>query len=242
MNNRKAAMYSAKWLCVPLVLLFPMLQGCSVIGLVGGMISDNATPDSVSLSGMTITTLRSGTEINVVRRQGDTLSGVFVGLRHDSLEKYQQRLLTFCTAQLPSEKIPGPQDTITISQIDGPTFETVLQAYDCQTVFIKGHVTDRIEVPYSRIKAVRMNDFTISGEDLPRRVWSASVPLLSTIVIRSGQQPAGTKTIPLSEVACVAYTNSKHGALIGLGCGLAVDIILAIALRSSSGSGGFSIW
>jgi hypothetical protein len=72
-----------------------MLYGCTVTGFMIGKTADDSAPEYIVVSQEGILGLKTNREINVIRWQGDTLTGTYLGLQQDSLDLYQQNLLAF---------------------------------------------------------------------------------------------------------------------------------------------------
>ncbi len=200
------------------------LHGCSLTLAGLGALSDASKPDQTILSGWQAATIKRGTSINVVLKDGSRLSGKYCGLDRISIVQYAANYSEAREQKPEGILLPALGDSLGISLFSkkAKAPENKLEGT------LKGFVHDRIlilttqkgktwpsEVDLSMVEKIADGrDCAIAGETIKRLIFEGKIPVLSAIVIKD--QARKTQWAELDKVSQIEIRPApKHAALEG---------------------------
>ena len=244
MQSRALAVFSF------LVLVALAAGGCSVIGLGIGAISDSAKPDSLTVPGWEVRTVKPGREMKLTLRDGEQLTGRFAGVDSVPEKQYVQRY-TSCRERTGKEApLPAMGERIDITLNSGVEGERELLGFDYQytTAKTKGKEVPSPVTSHCALSVRQPGDTTsgnvlvsdierivnkegevIEGPTLERLVSGGQVPFLSAIAVHD---LSGRRQIGMEQVQRIELKNKKRDRWKFAFVGAAFDAALLIAAIS----------
>jgi hypothetical protein len=234
-----------------LILAVIAIDGCSVIGLGIGVVSDSRKPDSLMIPCCQVPTIQQGREIKVVLLESEPVRGTFVGLGSIPADDYAQRYSRYRKGNRVDVLVPalGERVEITLkSRVSGerelvgfdykylvkkPERKPEPEAIGCSPSMVVRQESDTSlgMVPLSDVDQVKDADGNIiKGEMLERMATSGQLPLLSSLAIADF---SGQKYLPMEEVSRVELKNKKNDKWKALAAGALIDSILILSFLSA---------
>jgi hypothetical protein len=227
------------------------VNGCSVIGLGIGAVSDSRKPDSLMIPCCQITTIKPGSEMNVILVEGEPVRGALVSLDSVTAESYAQRYSRYKEDNRADLPLPSLGESVEITLKSGVRGERELVGFDYKytTKRPKGKITP-VATSYNSAMVVRQESDTtlgkvllsqlnqvtdadgnvIQGETLESMAKSGQLPFLSSLALVDS---AGYKHIPMDKVKRVELKNKKHDKWKALVAGAVFDSFLIILFIAS---------
>ena len=230
-----------------------LMDGCSLIGLGIGSIVDSTKPDTISISGWKVDTLKPDKKIKITFPDGTQLDGKYRGIERFPKNEYAQRYNDTREKSLPDVILPPLGDTIGITQKFGGFIEREFLGFDyryqpTETIGAKERspftpVLVSVKVKESTIaqnlsstKFIKLTDSegnVLEGKVLERLATEGKIPFLSTISLENSDS---MMLIPRERIVHIERKNSKNAKWIGLGIGAVIDLgitLFFIALSHS---------
>lgn len=223
-----------------------LVDGCSLVGAIGGSQMDRTIVDRHSVEAWQLDTLSLGKQIEIVRSDDSVVSGAYQGVIRNTIEEYKERFGRFL-ADLPGRApFPVPGDSILLINSKGFGDSLELLAYDYSSIVARKAGGEVVTT-----EAREFTEIGWSGEIRPgRQLWSwirsSRAPLFSSIKVLAerhlglGQygNPVDIR-VPLDEVQQIRFKTTRTGnyALAGFLVGLTFDaMIVTIILLASDDS------
>lgn len=214
-----------------LLLAFPLLQGCTLIGLTMG---SRMQEDQV-YEGSQLITIDEGTRLDVgLAGHEEEVSGRF---QEHALLPDDAYAALYAERRDPVAQ-PAMGAPVTVKMREGEdrvgSFQGFIGPMDVLTV--------RVDEASGRMRTARWEDVqSIMGEAgepydhgaMKQQIQRRQVPTRSLIVLDT---PRGEQRLPLHEVTHITKPGTKNAAAIGAGIGLVLDIAFFGLLRSSAES------
>jgi len=251
MLSSKLIKFKVTWLLICLVLS-NLLAGCSAVGLATGALLDETTNAKAKVEPWKVGSLKYGKNVIVLLRDSTLVSGDYYGLYDVDKQSYSQKYMTAISDSIVDIFLPAINDTIIV--MDGK------KAYrdQCFTGFgykyqksVKKEVSSRIpgyfyigtnsgNSPEQKTYFLNSISEIINSEGKSTRSYTISK------LMKSGRIPLATgariathfdvEQISLEDIDHFEYRKKNiKWALFGLG--LAVDVVMVIALLSVDFSG-----
>jgi hypothetical protein len=251
MPSSKILKFKIAWLFIFLAL-GNMLAGCSAVGFTAGAILDEATNAKAKVDPSRVGSLKYGKDVTVFLRDSTLVSGDYYGLYDVDKQSYSQKYMSAISDSITDIFLPAINDTITVM--------TGKKAYrdQCFTGFgykyqksAKKEVSRRIPGYFyiganssnsSEEKIYYLNNISeiINSEGKSTRSYAIGE------LMKSGRIPIATgariltisnvEQIPLEDIDHLEY-RKKNAKWVLFGLGLAVDVVMVIALLSVDFSG-----
>jgi len=207
------------------------MNGCSLIGLTIGAVSDASKPDSLTIPGWEIHIVKPGTKVNVLLKDGEKYSGEFARLERLSLEKYAEKY-TSLQEKITEFFLPELGDTIVVALKSGihrivdfvgfdynyedkkPKREMKSNFTDIMCIVSANQFPDSTSdrIPVSNIDEIYDSEGnSVEGRVLERLAIEEQIPLLSTIVI---EDSTGRSRFGINEVHQISAKVKKSGGSI----------------------------
>jgi hypothetical protein len=222
------------------------LSGCSAILGGIGALSDASTPER-NIPAWQEATIKPGTAINVVLKDGTWLRGKYSGLGRIPAEQYAA-IYSQAREQKPEGIfLPALGDSIDIGtsvrlfkefeeKLEG-TFEGF--EHDRILTKLKG-TTLLSDVPLSFITKISSDrGHAIFGETIKRLILEGQIPVMSAIVVEG---EAGKTRVAMDNVRQIEIPVKKHSALTGFLIGAVIDTAVVIAVISALSDLSFNLW
>jgi len=236
--------------------------GCSLMGLGVGAAVDHSRPDSLSIPGWKVDTLKPDNEIKITFQDGAQLNATYRGIERFPQNKYAQRYNFSREQILPDVILPPLGDTIGITQKSGESIEGEFLGFDYryQPTETKGAnesspftpvlvsikvKEDAVAQNLSSTKFIKVSDSegnVLEADVLERLATLGKIPFLSAISLENSDR---VMLISREKVFQIERKNSKNAKWIGLGIGTALDVTAIIIIssifsfRDFSGNGSF---
>jgi len=238
----KEEIIKALLLLVAIVAIF-QLNGCSLIGLGIGSIVDARKPSYKEIPFSGIETIKPGTKVDILLRNGDTLKVIFAGVTSIPTQEYAESYAKVQEQRPEGTILPDLGDTIAVTDTLGKesTYEFLGYAHYWISVRPLGK-TESIKVLYPTVsKTTDSRGNVVQGEALDKLIPEAKIPFLSAIAIEKVlsntqisrtevQRIATTQRIPFDKVYRVQRPLKKNAKVTGLIIGAAVDVTVAIVI------------
>lgn len=222
-------------------------NGCSVLCFGLGAISDSANPDTLTISGWEVQTVKPGKEMKLTLRDGEQLTGRYAGVDSVPEQQYAQSYASYRKQTGKEAPLPSLGEKIDITLNSGVQGERELLGFDYQyaTAKTKGkeapipvtyhcaisvrHPGDTTSgtVPVSNIdRIVDGKGIVVKGSILEQLTSEGQVPFLSAVAIHdsSGRRQIGMEQVKRIELQKKRNTKWKLAA-----AGAAFDILLLLA-------------
>jgi hypothetical protein len=207
-----------------------LLAGCTAVGLGVGALADRDKPPKLKpVPGPEVQALEPGASLQLVTRDGHTLSGTYGGLVWTRPEVYGPQYAAAREALASEVGLPalGPGARLVLANANMETG----QYLGLGPGFASFQRLDRREP--SRVELDLISSLgdaegrTISGERLRALVSTGRVPLLAGLLV---EQAGAKQVVPFEDVTTVGrFVKSNKGKKTGLLVGLAVDVAIVIA-------------
>lgn len=226
-------------------------NGCSVIGLGVGAISDSAKPDSLTVPGWEVQTVKPGREMKLTLRDGEQLAGKFAGVDPAPKEQYAERYANSREQTKKEVPLPALGERVDVTLNSGVQGERELLGFDYQyaTAKTKGkdvpspvtsHCAISVRQPGDTTSAnVLVSDIdrivdgegiVVKGSMLEQLTSEGRVPFLSAIAIHD---LSGRRQIGMEQVKRIELKNKKHDKWKFAAFGALFDATLIIAILAS---------
>lgn len=205
------------------------LTGCSLIGLGVGAQIDASKPDQTTLPGWEVVTIKPGTAINVILKDGSWLSGKYSGLDRIPAEQYAAIYFQAREQKLEGILLPALGDSIDIGKSVVGLFkdseknlEGTFEGFEHDRILIKlKERTGLSDVPLSLVTKIASDrSHIISGETIKRLIREGKIPVLSAIVVESD---AGKTLVAMDNVSQIEIPVKKRVASEGFITGAIID-------------------
>jgi hypothetical protein len=223
------------------IVAFVMLQagGCTVVGLVGGVLQDVGKPGFGPIDSTRWSSLKKGTEIKVKLKSDMTVSGNFEVITTHFRYPYSG---TYSRARVFDSTLPplgslfaieGRSRNMTTGRLAG--FEVRPGAIENATVepgtaqnvlvYLSADYSTRLQMTdLDTVAKISLeNGESVGVQSLKESVLSASLPSPSTLVLKENEWR--TTYIQLAEIEEVRYPHERQ-AFKGMVGGLAADLIM----------------
>lgn len=204
------------------------LHGCAAsLGRDIGAKIDAAKPDQTILPAQ-VATIKPGTSVKVIFKDGSYLSGKYSGLDRISTEQYAA-IYSQAREQKPEGiSLPALGDSINIRLFPEKTKEPETSLEGAFEGFEHDHILTKLkgtiglsEVHLTMVtKITDSRGYSISGETMQRLILAGKTPVLSAIVVEG---KAGKTLDAMDSVSRIEIPVKKHGALSGFLIGVAID-------------------
>lgn len=222
-------------------LTLVVVNGCSLIGLGIGSISDGSKPNEVAIipDGQ-LESMKLGAQVDVILKDGGHILGKYAGTDRIPAENFAQAY-DQCREHMPvGVFLPGLGDSITVFtrslgaelperkwEIEFHGFASGLVGMNSKTGRERqGLLLDTVD------RIVDRQDNAIAGETIRKLLADGQIPVstLPVIVIQGPKQQMSVATDKIQQILVI---NKKHGKRNGLLIGAAIDVSLLLAVRES---------
>lgn len=215
------------------------LNGCSLIGLSIGAQIDASKPDQTILPGWEVVTIKPGTAINVILKDGNRLSGKYSGLYRIPAEQYAANYSQAREQKPEGILLPALGDSINIrlflKKAKEPeiSLECTFEGFEHDRILFKQKGRTALsDVPLSFVtKIAGSRNKIISGETIQRLILEGEIPVLSAIVVEGEVEKT---LVAMDNMSQIEIPVKKHdGALTGFLIGAVIDAVVVAAVVSS---------
>ncbi len=230
------------------LLLAVALCGCSIIGLTIGALSDARQPKAMTVPGWKVDTLKVGAKVEVLHRDGSTVSGKFTGVKPMPFSEYVS-LHTKAQTQLPEGiHVPNLADTVFMTFIARQPQEPEvvvtgqLAGFEQDSVRIGQQVAGKARIlawPLSEL--MRMSNRSgddVTGETVRSLINDGKIPVRSALALSEKREKRLIAANQVQEIHVLPA--KKSGALTGFLLGAVIDATVLIAAASADYGGGLS--
>jgi len=209
------------------------LSGCSLIGLTIGARSDASKPDYVRIPGWSVRSVKPGTPITVMQRDGARLHGLYDGITLVSAPAYARRYAGCQQRLQPEVALPALGDSIAVKLTSGTQLERRFSGFDLREVLVTAEgKTAPSRLPLKAVASITdRRGNVIDADKLDSLLLRGEIPAVSAIAVKTA---TGRTSIPADQVQQLEVRNTKQGKLIGFLVGAAVDAIVIVAVVNAS--------
>jgi len=215
------------WFIVLCMVLW-LCAGCSAIGLGLGHWYDSSRPPTTVTEWDDVITARSGSQIVIQLRNGETVEGRFDGLSQLPDNDYASLYEEMEQSIFITSYVPGVGDSVSCMLLSGTTIAARFVGFDWGYMLLSLPAAGQHRrIPLTQIDHVT-DDLgnSVDGDTLRNYVDWGELPIIRTICV---QTDIGTVTVMPHEVSKVMCTTiarrPMYGKVFGFVFGFVVDII-----------------
>jgi hypothetical protein len=230
MNKRTADI-----LLTTLLIILPMLVGCTLIGLAAG---SAAKKRKETMPGWEIVSLSKGRRVTLSMMDGSVIHGKYQGIVRDDLEGYSARYQSWLAARTSPVFMPEFRASVTLVSLSGEAVEGTFYGFD------QGYVYVAAKRRSSRWNLAQVSSIAdslgnvVTGTMLINEIVSGDVPLWNRYMIDSQYHNDDLSVEPRDIETVVAYGN--NATAVGFVIGAAIDAAIVIAIANSDWDSGGS--
>jgi len=206
-----------------------LLNSCSLVGFSMGAAVDSKTPKTTRLSYDQIDTLEFGKHLEVTKNNGDTVCGKFKGILPFYNDYFHREYDSIKNALFYQVQLPDLNDTLLIiySRENNLKKLGIFKGFESESLWCEYvYGEDFFNVDLTSIEGIRINDhYNIDSEQISEYILTTQFPNFLNIDIKIGKKQS--EMIELASVKNIIVTDKQNRKFIGLGVGLAVDLIVA---------------
>ncbi len=234
----KTKRYLIKMLLLAFFILFYM-NGCCLIGLGIGAVSDAQKPDSVSISKDRLATIKPGARIRLTLKDGSRVTGTLVAYRKLLHRSYLRRYYSFRNSLGNQYRLPYIYETLKIQTNAGQHYEGAFLGFDQQGIYVLNKEQKTRHILLSEIREVDgMGGKTIKMDSIGKLFLRTDFPFYSaevsypepflTLAVQNGSQK-----FPLNKINRITVLPRKKGKLTGFLVGAVFDLGFTVLLINS---------
>ena len=212
-----------------------LLNSCSLIGFGIGSAIDSKTPKTSKIYKNQIDTLEIGNKVEITLFNGNKKYGRFDGIVYaydpDRLQKYQ-KIKDSLSGKV---TLPNQNDTLLIYLIREKNVGKLglFKGFESGKLWYKHFYSDDCsEVELSLIDNFMVNyKYNVDSLQINNLIRKQKFPNL--IYLKIDTQEETSENIPLNSVRKIQVMNKRNAKFVGLGVGLAIDVIISVMAISS---------
>lgn len=212
-----------------------LMNSCSLIGFGIGSVVDKKKPISTKINFDHIDKLLLETKVEVIKSNGDTVSGRYNGiipiysrdfyLNYDSIKQNLSDQV----------KLPNLNDTLLIFYNNNKTIWNtgLFMGFESETLWCKyTYGNNYFSIGLDSIISIAINnEYNIDSVQIKSYIVKHKFP--NFIYLKIGTKEKITENIALLRIRRIQTFDSRNAKFIGLGVGLAMDAIIAVAFVNS---------
>jgi hypothetical protein len=215
-------------------ILISQFMGCTAIGFALGAASDARKPDYKYCSIKILSNKIKGSNIKVIKKNGQELQGKLIGLEKRDEKEYLE-VYNQCRGNGDNESIFPALGRISLYITStGKQFNYQLTGIDYDGIIVrKAGSTGCAKKSFVLLKGTELIDCEankISIASLERLVTIGEIPVISALKL---QTASGEINIDPGEIAMIQVPNKKNGKIKGLLHGAMIDAAILIILSLS---------
>ncbi len=237
--------HSRLYTALILLSLEAALSGCTLANYGIGSLIDTARtrefgPEVFAPDAPAADTPRLGAEVKLKLRDGEVVTGKYLGVEPLPAEEYAERYARARASQTPRFQLPALGDTVGLRMTSGAELKAEFLGLDHQrSVVVNAETPLRVLTTDLREIAGSGGD-TVSGEALDSLIINGDLPVVSGLALEVAveerrRRVKRTRLIPLNSVVW-AGQRPRGGRTVGFVVGLAVDMTTIIVMLSNQDS------
>lgn len=225
-----------------LILAFVLpLSGCSAVGFVIGSLSDSSRPDYDTVGTSKVWQLRPNQDIVVLKTDGTQISGELFMVDTIPGTEYH-KAYDIVKLEPEGSGMPAIGDTVNItfrSGIRRPSLQGIFVGFDPGIFHIRLR-ENLVTIPLETVNALNGHQNTSVNIDTVRGCISRGlVPFMSQLLLNNGTETRGIRLDGVREIYLENYHSAKW---IGLGVGVALDILIIHLIHQGDRPESTSFW
>lgn len=213
-----------------------LFNSCSLIGFGAGSIADKKKPEIVRIDKDYVDTIELDKKVVVIKYNGDTINGRFNGMISDYNNEIQLAYDSIKSELSQQLIMPNINDTLIIIYYKDTIIKKVglFKGFESGSLWCKytyGNKYFRIGLK-SIAKMVINNNYTIDSAQINSFIQEQNFPNFMKADIFVGKKKY--EKIELASIDHVMIIDKRNRKFIGLGVGLALDVIIALIIADSN--------
>jgi len=224
-----------------------LLAGCSAVGFTAGAILDEATNNKAQVEPWRVGSLKYGKDVTVFLRDSTLVSGNYHGLYDVDRRSYSRKYLNAVSDTTSNIYLPAINDTIDVV-LDkniyrdncflgfGYTYRKSLKINNIDKIANRFYISSdsNSTLPENRFylnnvtEIITDNGKATRGHTLSLLIENGKIPITAGVRIVT---MSNIEQIPLEDIDHLEY-RKKNAKWVFFGLGLAVDVVMVIALLS----------
>ena len=213
---------------------FLLLNGCCLIGLGIGAISDAHTPDSVFVKQKQWPVVKRGQRIKVKLKNGQQVIGKYLNFKRSLTRSYLTRYYSFMQSTHRQNQMPKPYEKIQVQTVDNKALEGMFLGVDQRNLNLLTTDLQSFRVLLINIKKITNNRRkTYQIKSINDIISMPNFPLYSEkeinkepkLTILVNNEP---KSFVPTQISKIEILPRKNGKLIGFLVGAAIDAVFVI--------------
>jgi hypothetical protein len=216
------------------LVIFPVigLLNCTIIGTEIGKKIDGSQPDEIAYSSMNIGSVRIGSKVTLIMKDGFRLDGKFLGSDYLSMDKYKQIYQNARYYLIREIILPEIGEIMTLHpRPDNKPYKVTFLGFDYYHLMVETEIRDEpFKIPLTNFEELVDDKGNILAADMVAKLISESkIPLLTTVSLQTDEL---TRQIRVDEIREFRIKTSKKGKLVGMFMGWSIDLILFLMATS----------
>lgn len=202
--------------------------GCSVIGLSIGHRYDSSRPPATVTEWDDMVTVRQGSQMMILLRDGETVEGTFDGFSQLPVGDYAALYEDMEQSLFITGYVPGFGDTVTCMLKSGVATDALFVGFDFGYMLLSMPVSEEMrKIPLIKIDHVADHiGNRVDGDTLKNYVDWGELPLIRTVCLQTNGGMVAVMPHEVSKVKCVTIARRPYyGKLVGVLIGATVDIV-----------------
>ncbi len=213
---------------------FLLLNGCCLIGLGIGAVSDAHTPDSVLVKQKQWPVVKRGQRIKVKLKNGQKVIGKYLSFKRSLTRPYLTHYYSFLQSTHRYNQMPKPYEKIQVQTVDNKTLEGMFLGVDQRNLNLLTEYLNSFRILLTDIKNITNEQGKIYQLETIREIISKpNFPLYSEkeidkeakLTILVNNEP---KSFVPTQIRQVEILPRKNGKLTGFLVGAAIDVVFVI--------------
>ncbi len=215
-----------------LIVISLILNGCSLIGLGIGAISDSMQPDYTPVKYGHFENLKRGEEIKISLKKGDAIIGNFLKFEPPFKNTYFYRYQNFLKSSHISDAFPQLDENIVIFTTDGENKDGTFLGFGKENIYYQGKeaLIEQIQLPEVK-RLTSENGYIFNISRISKIVQKPDFPIFAKSELTKLPKlflytKQATKSFSLDEIEQIAFETDKSGKLTGFLVGLPIDLFI----------------
>ncbi len=215
-----------------LIVISLILNGCSLIGLGIGAVTDAIKPDYKAVKYGHSQNLKKGDEIKISLKKGDSIVGNFLKFEPPFQNTYFYRYQNYLKSFHISDQFPRLDEEIVIFTTDAEKKEGNFLGFGKEDIFYQGKQSLIEHIQLRKVKRITSaNGYLFKINRISEFIQKPDFPIFDKSELTNLPKlflftKQATKSFSLDEIEQVALETDKNGKMTGFLVGLPIDLFI----------------
>ena len=209
--------------------------GCTVIGLCGGIMSDEHVPDEQIFRAVAADSIEMGSQLYLVRTNGATDTVIMAGVERVTPAGYQGRYMMWRSSHLDCVLIPSIGDSVLVvrDRLFGRTHHGMMVGWCRRGIVLSEGTGEEEKIQVNSIWKMSSDDQrALTPKRLEELLREATTPFVDDAAYVRLLSVTDTVVVAMQDIGSLRVPTDKHAWRNGLLGGLGVDAVIAILVLS----------